>query len=45
MVAELPELTKKLRTELDAWQETTKAPIPTKLNPKFIGLKKLKASQ
>ncbi len=43
--AELPELAKKLRAELDAWQEKTQAPIPTKLNPKFVGHKKLKVSQ
>lgn len=43
--AELPEVTKKLRAELDAWQESTQAPIPSTLNPEFVGLKKLKASR
>ncbi|MEM7234306.1 MAG: hypothetical protein AAF517_19165, partial [Planctomycetota bacterium] len=30
---EKPELTAKLRAELDAWQESTEAPIPKERNP------------
>jgi len=34
---EMPELFSKMRAELDAWQESTQAPIPSVLNPQYIG--------
>ncbi len=34
-----PELTAKLRAELDAWQAATQAPIPSTPNPEYIGTK------
>lgn len=34
---EMPDLASKMRAELDAWQDSTKAPIPAILNPKYIG--------
>lgn len=37
---ELPGVAAKLRAELDAWQKATKAPIPTTLNPEYIGAAK-----
>jgi hypothetical protein len=30
-----PELAAKLRGEMDEWQEETRAPIPTVLNPEY----------
>lgn len=32
-----PELAAKLRAELDAWQAATQAPVPSTLNPEYIG--------
>ncbi len=32
----MPDLTAELRADLDAWQATTKAPIPTEPNPEYI---------
>jgi arylsulfatase A-like enzyme len=32
-----PELARKMRAELDAWQKATQAPVPSMLNPDYIG--------
>ena len=32
----MPELTAELRAEIDAWQESTKAPIPRERNPECV---------
>ena len=40
LAAEMPELAKKMRAELDAWQKETGAPIPKTINPDYIGRKK-----
>ena len=36
LAAEMPELTRKLRAEMDAWQAATKAPIPRTPNPECV---------
>ena len=36
LAASLPERAAKMRTELDAWQESTNAPIPSEPNPECI---------
>jgi arylsulfatase A-like enzyme len=36
LAASMPELTAKLRAELDAWQAETKAPIPRQPNPECV---------
>ncbi len=33
----MPDLADRMRAELDAWQASTKAPIPSILNPEYIG--------
>ncbi len=34
---EMPEMTAEMRAELDAWQAATQAPIPSTLNPAYVG--------